>query len=164
MFQFFKDLYTTVLEKNTTQLIKGHLLIKNPERRLSQRRMKLRKQVTVFGGAIFCVAVFSLYLMLDRVQHDPARRQNGGNFPRVRIIALPGRSDTDTFSLVFYFLFCIVCCYVLGAASTQTLPLALSGLVVFFNITEHSQLWFFYLYFSDPTWVSHFAKWTSFKF
>ena len=45
--------------------------------------MKLRKQVTVCGGAIFCVAVFSLYLMLDRVQHDPARRQNGGNFPRV---------------------------------------------------------------------------------
>lgn len=42
--------------------------------------------MTVCGGAIFCVAVFSLYLMLDRVQHDPARRQNGGNFPRVRII------------------------------------------------------------------------------
>uniref|UniRef100_A0A671M7R0 Alpha-mannosidase n=1 Tax=Sinocyclocheilus anshuiensis TaxID=1608454 RepID=A0A671M7R0_9TELE len=33
--------------------------------------MKLKKQVTVCGGAIFCVAVFSLYLMLDRVQHDP---------------------------------------------------------------------------------------------
>lgn len=49
--------------------------------------MKLRKQVTVCGGAIFCVAVFSLYLMLDRVQHDPARRQSGGNFPRVRILA-----------------------------------------------------------------------------
>nr|XP_057932040.1 alpha-mannosidase 2x isoform X2 [Doryrhamphus excisus] len=47
--------------------------------------MKLRKQVTVCGGAIFCVAVFSLYLMLDRVQHDPGRRQNGGNFPRNRI-------------------------------------------------------------------------------
>uniref|UniRef100_A0A8C8MJW7 Alpha-mannosidase n=1 Tax=Oncorhynchus tshawytscha TaxID=74940 RepID=A0A8C8MJW7_ONCTS len=30
------------------------------------------RQVTVCGGAIFCVAVFSLYLMLDRVQHDPA--------------------------------------------------------------------------------------------
>ncbi|XP_036400375.1 alpha-mannosidase 2x isoform X2 [Megalops cyprinoides] len=47
--------------------------------------MKLKKQVTVCGGAIFCVAVFSLYLMLDRVQHDPARRQNAGNFPRNRI-------------------------------------------------------------------------------
>lgn len=45
--------------------------------------MKLKKQVTVCGGAIFCVAVFSLYLMLDRVQHDPARRQSAGNFPRV---------------------------------------------------------------------------------
>ncbi|MEJ1289157.1 hypothetical protein NN561_020197 [Cricetulus griseus] len=44
--------------------------------------MKLKKQVTVCGAAIFCVAVFSLYLMLDRVQHDPARHQNGGNFPR----------------------------------------------------------------------------------
>lgn len=50
--------------------------------------MKLRKQVTVCGGAIFCVAVFSLYLMLDRVQHDPARRQSGGNFPRVRVITV----------------------------------------------------------------------------
>ncbi|XP_064192799.1 alpha-mannosidase 2x isoform X3 [Anguilla rostrata] len=47
--------------------------------------MKLKKQVTVCGGAIFCVAVFSLYLMLDRVQHDPARRQGAGNFPRNRI-------------------------------------------------------------------------------
>uniref|UniRef100_A0A673XD96 Alpha-mannosidase n=1 Tax=Salmo trutta TaxID=8032 RepID=A0A673XD96_SALTR len=47
-------------------------------------RMKLKKQVTVCGGAIFCVAVFSLYLMLDKVQHDPASRQNGGgNFPRM---------------------------------------------------------------------------------
>uniref|UniRef100_A0A8C8BG03 mannosyl-oligosaccharide 1,3-1,6-alpha-mannosidase n=1 Tax=Otus sunia TaxID=257818 RepID=A0A8C8BG03_9STRI len=35
--------------------------------------MKLKKQVTVCGAAIFCVAVFSLYLMLDRVQHDPTR-------------------------------------------------------------------------------------------
>lgn len=45
--------------------------------------MKLKKQVTVCGAAVFCVAVFSLYLMLDRVQHDPARHQSGGNFPRV---------------------------------------------------------------------------------
>lgn len=45
--------------------------------------MKLKKQVTVCGAAVFCVAVFSLYLMLDRVQHDPARHQAGGNFPRV---------------------------------------------------------------------------------
>ncbi|KAF3854632.1 hypothetical protein F7725_022687 [Dissostichus mawsoni] len=58
-----------------------------------QRRMKLRKQVTVCGGAIFCVAVFSLYLMLDRVQHDPARRQNGGNFPRSQISVLQNRIE-----------------------------------------------------------------------
>ncbi|XP_057692504.1 alpha-mannosidase 2x isoform X2 [Corythoichthys intestinalis] len=55
--------------------------------------MKLRKQVTMCGGAIFCVAVFSLYLMLDRVQHDPARRQNGGNFPRSQISVLQNRIE-----------------------------------------------------------------------
>uniref|UniRef100_A0A673BX40 Alpha-mannosidase n=1 Tax=Sphaeramia orbicularis TaxID=375764 RepID=A0A673BX40_9TELE len=57
------------------------------------RRMKLRKQVTVCGGAIFCVAVFSLYLMLDRVQHDPARRQSSGNFPRSQISVLQNRIE-----------------------------------------------------------------------
>uniref|UniRef100_A0A8C9VFU6 mannosyl-oligosaccharide 1,3-1,6-alpha-mannosidase n=1 Tax=Scleropages formosus TaxID=113540 RepID=A0A8C9VFU6_SCLFO len=55
--------------------------------------MKLKKQVTVCGGAIFCVAVFSLYLMLDRVQHDPARRQNAGNFPRSQISVLQNRIE-----------------------------------------------------------------------
>uniref|UniRef100_A0A673BU49 Alpha-mannosidase n=1 Tax=Sphaeramia orbicularis TaxID=375764 RepID=A0A673BU49_9TELE len=55
--------------------------------------MKLRKQVTVCGGAIFCVAVFSLYLMLDRVQHDPARRQSSGNFPRSQISVLQNRIE-----------------------------------------------------------------------
>lgn len=50
--------------------------------------MKLKKQVTVCGAAIFCVAVFSLYLMLDRVQHDPTRHQSGGNFPRVSLEGL----------------------------------------------------------------------------
>ncbi|XP_062403410.1 alpha-mannosidase 2x [Sardina pilchardus] len=56
--------------------------------------MKLKKQVTVCGGAIFCVAVFSLYLMLDKVQHDPARRQNtGGNFPRSQISVLQNRIE-----------------------------------------------------------------------
>lgn len=55
-----------------------------PARSVPGVSMKLKKQVTVCGAAIFCVAVFSLYLMLDRVQHDPARHQNGGgNFPRV---------------------------------------------------------------------------------
>uniref|UniRef100_A0A671M2W4 mannosyl-oligosaccharide 1,3-1,6-alpha-mannosidase n=1 Tax=Sinocyclocheilus anshuiensis TaxID=1608454 RepID=A0A671M2W4_9TELE len=55
--------------------------------------MKLKKQVTVCGGAIFCVAVFSLYLMLDRVQHDPARRQSAGNFPRSQISVLQNRIE-----------------------------------------------------------------------
>ncbi|XP_060115905.1 alpha-mannosidase 2x isoform X3 [Heteronotia binoei] len=55
--------------------------------------MKLKKQVTVCGAAIFCVAVFSLYLMLDRVQHDPARRQDGGNFPRSQISVLQNRIE-----------------------------------------------------------------------
>ncbi|GCC39439.1 hypothetical protein chiPu_0022966 [Chiloscyllium punctatum] len=65
------------------------------------RRMKLKKQVTVCGGAIFCVAVFSLYLMLDRVQHEPERRQSGVSFPRVRTTFLPtpppsrGREETS---------------------------------------------------------------------
>ncbi|XP_065544602.1 alpha-mannosidase 2x isoform X5 [Lathamus discolor] len=55
--------------------------------------MKLKKQVTVCGAAIFCVAVFSLYLMLDRVQHDPARQQSGGNFPRSQISVLQNRIE-----------------------------------------------------------------------
>ncbi|XP_075414125.1 alpha-mannosidase 2x isoform X3 [Tenrec ecaudatus] len=55
--------------------------------------MKLKKQVTVCGAAIFCVAVFSLYLMLDRVQRDPTRHQNGGNFPRSQISVLQNRIE-----------------------------------------------------------------------
>ncbi|XP_077174306.1 alpha-mannosidase 2x isoform X3 [Paroedura picta] len=55
--------------------------------------MKLKKQVTVCGAAIFCVAVFSLYLMLDRVQHDPTRHHNGGNFPRSQISVLQNRIE-----------------------------------------------------------------------
>lgn len=89
----FKDFFLCTRGKKTKQnknltSVKVIFQIQTPERRLLQKRMKLRKQVTVCGGAIFCVAVFSLYLMLDRVQHDPARRQNGGNFPRVRITAV----------------------------------------------------------------------------
>lgn len=61
--------------------------------------MKLKKQVTVCGAAIFCVAVFSLYLMLDRVQHDPTRHQNGGNFPRVSHACLLVSSHTSHLSL-----------------------------------------------------------------
>uniref|UniRef100_UPI00398F8D44 alpha-mannosidase 2x isoform X4 n=1 Tax=Pristiophorus japonicus TaxID=55135 RepID=UPI00398F8D44 len=54
--------------------------------------MKLKKQVTVCGGAIFCVAVFSLYLMLDRVQREPGRRQ-GVSFPRSQISVLQNRIE-----------------------------------------------------------------------
>uniref|UniRef100_A0A8C5JVT4 Alpha-mannosidase n=1 Tax=Jaculus jaculus TaxID=51337 RepID=A0A8C5JVT4_JACJA len=55
--------------------------------------MKLKKQVTVCGAVTFCVAVFSLYLMLDRVQRDPSRHQNGGNFPRSQISVLQNRIE-----------------------------------------------------------------------
>lgn len=40
-------------------------------------RMKLSRQFTVFGSAIFCVVVFSLYLMLDHLQLDHSK--NPGN-------------------------------------------------------------------------------------
>uniref|UniRef100_A0A671PWJ9 Alpha-mannosidase n=1 Tax=Sinocyclocheilus anshuiensis TaxID=1608454 RepID=A0A671PWJ9_9TELE len=43
--------------------------------------MKLSRQFTVFGSAIFCVVVFSLYLMLDHIDHSKnpngERIQNG---------------------------------------------------------------------------------------
>ncbi|XP_072138239.1 alpha-mannosidase 2x isoform X1 [Mobula birostris] len=55
--------------------------------------MKLKKQVTLCGGAIFCVAVFSLYLMLDRVQHEPGRRHSGVSFPRNQISVLQNRIE-----------------------------------------------------------------------
>lgn len=71
--------------------------------------------MTVCGGAIFCVAVFSLYLMLDRVQHDPARRQTGGNFPRVRIIdevvgnMIENSRSAFVFIAAFFFIFFFAC-------------------------------------------------------
>ncbi|XP_070619636.1 alpha-mannosidase 2x isoform X2 [Erythrolamprus reginae] len=55
--------------------------------------MKLKKQVTVCGAAVFCVAVFSLYLMLDHVQRDPARLLPGGHLPRSQISALQSRIE-----------------------------------------------------------------------
>ncbi|XP_074456795.1 alpha-mannosidase 2x isoform X12 [Larus michahellis] len=62
--------------------------------------MKLKKQVTVCGAAIFCVAVFSLYLMLDRVQHDPTRHQSGGNFPRDCQFALGGKGQSPDLQML----------------------------------------------------------------
>uniref|UniRef100_A0A6Q2Y998 Alpha-mannosidase n=1 Tax=Esox lucius TaxID=8010 RepID=A0A6Q2Y998_ESOLU len=41
--------------------------------------MKLSRQFTVFGSAIFCVVVFSLYLMLDHLQLDHTKSPNGGD-------------------------------------------------------------------------------------
>uniref|UniRef100_A0A8B9TDH4 Alpha-mannosidase n=1 Tax=Anas platyrhynchos TaxID=8839 RepID=A0A8B9TDH4_ANAPL len=55
--------------------------------------MKLKKQVTVCGAAIFCVAVFSLYLMLDRVQHDPAPRSPQRPCPQSQISVLQNRIE-----------------------------------------------------------------------
>uniref|UniRef100_A0A4W5P7Q4 Alpha-mannosidase n=1 Tax=Hucho hucho TaxID=62062 RepID=A0A4W5P7Q4_9TELE len=40
--------------------------------------IRLNRQVTVFGSAIFCVVVFSLYLMLDHLQLDHTKSPNNG--------------------------------------------------------------------------------------
>ncbi|XP_066513858.1 alpha-mannosidase 2 [Hoplias malabaricus] len=40
--------------------------------------MKLSRKFTVFGSAIFCVVVFSLYLMLDHLQIDHIRNPKNG--------------------------------------------------------------------------------------
>lgn len=48
------------------------------------RKMKLSRQFTVFGSAIFCVVIFSLYLMLDRGHLDyPRSPRREGSFPQV---------------------------------------------------------------------------------
>uniref|UniRef100_A0A8C9W4R4 Alpha-mannosidase n=1 Tax=Scleropages formosus TaxID=113540 RepID=A0A8C9W4R4_SCLFO len=44
--------------------------------------MKLSRQFTLFGSAIFCVVVFSLYLMLDHLQLDRTKNpSSGSSFP-----------------------------------------------------------------------------------
>lgn len=46
--------------------------------------MKLSRQFTVFGSAIFCVVIFSLYLMLDRGHLDhPKNHRRESSFPQV---------------------------------------------------------------------------------
>uniref|UniRef100_A0A4W2EQ13 mannosyl-oligosaccharide 1,3-1,6-alpha-mannosidase n=1 Tax=Bos indicus x Bos taurus TaxID=30522 RepID=A0A4W2EQ13_BOBOX len=46
--------------------------------------MKLSRQFTVFGSAIFCVVIFSLYLMLDRGHLDyPKSPRREGSFPQM---------------------------------------------------------------------------------
>ncbi|XP_041487731.1 alpha-mannosidase 2 isoform X2 [Microtus oregoni] len=49
--------------------------------------MKLSRQFTVFGSAIFCVVIFSLYLMLDRGHLDyPRGPRQEGSFPQLSIL------------------------------------------------------------------------------
>lgn len=43
--------------------------------------MKLSRQFTVFGSAIFCVVIFSLYLMLDHIDHS--KNPNGERIQNV---------------------------------------------------------------------------------
>uniref|UniRef100_A0A6I8RD56 Alpha-mannosidase n=1 Tax=Xenopus tropicalis TaxID=8364 RepID=A0A6I8RD56_XENTR len=46
--------------------------------------MKLSRQITVLGSAIFCVVIFSLYLMLDRGQFDqPKSPRREGALPKM---------------------------------------------------------------------------------
>lgn len=46
--------------------------------------MKLSRQFTVFGSAIFCVVVFSLYLMLDHIDHS--KNPNGERIQKVSTV------------------------------------------------------------------------------
>uniref|UniRef100_A0A8C1YMA0 Alpha-mannosidase n=1 Tax=Cyprinus carpio TaxID=7962 RepID=A0A8C1YMA0_CYPCA len=46
--------------------------------------MKLSRQFTVFGSAIFCVVVFSLYLMLDHIDHS--KNPNGERIQKLGIL------------------------------------------------------------------------------
>ncbi|XP_004484142.2 alpha-mannosidase 2 [Dasypus novemcinctus] len=56
--------------------------------------MKLSRQFTVFGSAIFCVVIFSLYLMLDRGQLDyPKSRRREGSFPQGQLSMLQEKID-----------------------------------------------------------------------
>lgn len=64
--------------------------------------MKLSRQFTVFGSAVFCVVIFSLYLMLDRGHFDhPKSPRREGTFPKVsgavaearRVGERPGRQS-----------------------------------------------------------------------
>ncbi|XP_069481585.1 alpha-mannosidase 2 [Ambystoma mexicanum] len=57
--------------------------------------MKLSRQVTVLGSAVFCVVVFSLYLMLDHSQFDQPKspRQEGSGFPKGQLSMLQEKID-----------------------------------------------------------------------
>nr|XP_006627077.1 PREDICTED: alpha-mannosidase 2 [Lepisosteus oculatus]XP_015193543.1 PREDICTED: alpha-mannosidase 2 [Lepisosteus oculatus] len=57
--------------------------------------MKLSRQFTVFGSAIFCVVVFSLYLMLDHLQLDHTKnpRNGAGMFQKGQLSILQEKID-----------------------------------------------------------------------
>uniref|UniRef100_A0A8C5LRI1 Alpha-mannosidase n=1 Tax=Leptobrachium leishanense TaxID=445787 RepID=A0A8C5LRI1_9ANUR len=56
--------------------------------------MKLSRQITVLGSAIFCVVIFSLYLMLDRAQFDqPQNPHRDGAFPKGQLSMLQEKID-----------------------------------------------------------------------
>ncbi|XP_050801576.1 alpha-mannosidase 2 isoform X1 [Gopherus flavomarginatus] len=56
--------------------------------------MKLSRQFTVFGSAIFCVVIFSLYLMLDRGHFDDAKSpRREGTFPKGQLSILQEKID-----------------------------------------------------------------------
>ncbi|XP_007529261.1 alpha-mannosidase 2 [Erinaceus europaeus] len=56
--------------------------------------MKLSRQFTVFGSAIFCVVIFSLYLMLDRGHLDyPKNQRREGSFPQGQLSMLQEKID-----------------------------------------------------------------------
>ncbi|KAL7988869.1 hypothetical protein Chor_007788 [Crotalus horridus] len=56
--------------------------------------MKLSRQFTIFGSAIFCVVIFSLYLMLDRGHLDnPKNHRREGSFPQGQLSILQEKID-----------------------------------------------------------------------
>ncbi|XP_065517504.1 alpha-mannosidase 2 isoform X7 [Lathamus discolor] len=56
--------------------------------------MKLSRQFTVFGSAVFCVVIFSLYLMLDRGHFDhPKSPRREGTFPKGQLSMLQEKID-----------------------------------------------------------------------
>ncbi|XP_055000954.1 alpha-mannosidase 2 [Sorex araneus] len=56
--------------------------------------MKLSRQFTVFGSAIFCVVIFSLYLMLDRGHLDyPRTPRLEGSFQQGQLVMLQQKID-----------------------------------------------------------------------
>ncbi|VTJ64963.1 Hypothetical predicted protein [Marmota monax] len=58
------------------------------------RKMKLSRQFTVFGSAIFCVVIFSLYLMLDRGHLDyPSSPRREGSYPQAQLSVLQEKID-----------------------------------------------------------------------